>query len=110
MIIKVLTFIFGLLAIGWLLAANDIAMQSFFGVAKENVKREIFEQSQSYVEGKRQDLEKYRFEYITSKDEIEKEAIRSLIFHSFANVNDKLFEGESYKFLHAMRNNKSYGN
>ena len=35
----------------------------FWGVRKENARREVFEQTQSYVEGKRQDLLKLHHEY-----------------------------------------------
>ena len=47
----------------------EIAGLKFWGVRKENVRREIFEQTQSYVEGKRQDLIKYHHEWVNASDE-----------------------------------------
>ena len=43
-------------AFGWV----DVGYTKTVGKAQENARREVFEQSQSYVEGKRQELTKYR--------------------------------------------------
>jgi Sec-independent protein translocase protein TatA len=75
---------------------------------KENVKREVFEETQSYIEGKRQELSKYRLEYMRTEDEIEKNAIQMTIQQSFANVKEEHFEGEMLRFLQAMKNGENY--
>ena len=63
----VIMFIFGLYGLGWF---------KFFGPKTENIKREIFENTQSYVHGKIQDLAKYYDEYNQADGVDEKEAIR----------------------------------
>ena len=57
---------------------------SFFAPRQENVRRNVFENTQSYVKGKQQELEKLRLEYIREKDPIAKEAIANMIRHNFA--------------------------
>lgn len=59
---------------------------SFFAPKYENVKREVFENTQSYVEGKRQALTKYYNEYRNS-DSTDKIALRQIVLQDFANFN-----------------------
>jgi hypothetical protein len=75
----------------------------FFGPKRENVKRTIFENTQSYVEGKRQDALKYRLEYLKEKDPVAKEAIRMTIVQSFANFDESKLEPELASFIHDMK-------
>jgi hypothetical protein len=71
--------------------------------AKENAKREVFEQTQSYVEGKRQAALKYYQEY-QKLDDDQKKAMKSIIAHDFANFDeDKYLTGELYSFIHSCK-------
>lgn len=71
----------------------------FWGVRRENAKREVFEQTQSYVDGKRQDLVKYHHEWM-SADSTNKLAIESTVRISFADFDEsKIQEPEMYDFL-----------
>lgn len=72
----------------------------YFGVFKtrtvrkeqQNANREVFEQTQSYVEGKRQEAVKYYKEY-QNADEETRAGIRNVVALSFANFDlDKLQE------------------
>ena len=83
-------YILGLIAFVGLLfffGALDLAMLKTFGVRKENVRREIFENTKSYTHGKTQDLAKY-FEEHTKADDIQnKIAIEGLIKMNFAEFD-----------------------
>ena len=73
--------------------------------AKENAKREVFEQTQSYVEGKRQSALKYYQEYQKS-DESQKQGLKSVISQDFANFDeDKYLTGELRNFIHGCKYN-----
>jgi len=76
------------------------------GKAKENARREVFEETQSYVEGKRQELIKYRLEYMRA-DSSDKEAIKMTIVQSFANFDEDKhrdkFSAELISFLKEMK-------
>lgn len=79
-IVAFLALIFGLNYFG-------LVNYQFFAPKYENARRETFENTQSYVEWKRQELVKYHYEFIRAKDTQDKEAIRMVVFQSFANFD-----------------------
>ena len=62
-----------------------------WGVDRSNAQRQVFEQSQSYVEGKRQELIKYHHQWLLSTP-AEKASIEFVIRPSFANFDDTNIE------------------
>lgn len=60
---------------------------SFIEPKKENVRREIFLNTRSYNEGKKQDLIRMRMEYLQA-DESGKKVIANTIRHMFAEYNE----------------------
>lgn len=90
----VLIFIIGLAGLGY---------YKFFGPKTENVRREIFENTKSYVQGVQQDLGKYYLEYQKADDD-GKSAIRATIQMRFAEVDpNKLQSVQLQSFLIKMR-------
>lgn len=70
-----------------------------WGVRRSDARRQVYEQSQSYVEGKRQELMKYHHSWVNSTP-AEKESIEFVIRHSFANFDESKIENrELRKFL-----------
>jgi len=95
----VIASIVGLFALIFLANEFSIFGTKFWGVRKENAKREVFEQTQSYVEGKRQELIKLHHEWNKASDD-EKIAIEATIRMSFANFDEsKIEQPELYSFL-----------
>jgi len=85
--------------------ANEFSIFStkFWGVRKENARREVFEQTQSYVEGKRQELIKLHHEW-NKADADDKLAIEATIRMSFANFDEnKIEQTELYSFLKSIK-------
>lgn len=81
--------------------ANEFSIfgTRFWGVRKENARREVFEQTQSYVEGKRQELIKLHHEWNNASGD-DKLTIESTIRLSFANFDEsKIEQPELYSFL-----------
>lgn len=72
--------------------------------AKENAKREVFEQTQSYVEGKRQEALKLYREY-NKADESDKQTIKEIIVHSFSNFDENKLPYELQIFIHDCKYN-----
>ena len=70
-----------------------------FGTKFENAHREVYEQTQSYVEGKRQEIAKYRLEYMRSTSKEDREAIRSTVLQSMANFDISKLLPEQQAFL-----------
>ena len=84
----------------------EIAGIKFWGVRKENARREVFEQTQSYVEGKRQELIKYHHEWVNAspQDQI---AIEFTIRESFSQFNEDKYlidQPQLYSFLKEIKN------
>lgn len=61
------------------------------GKAQQNADRTVFESTQSYVEGKRQELVKLHHEWRLA-EEADKRALESEIRISFANFDSKLIQ------------------
>lgn len=89
----------------FIFAANEFEIfgTRFWGVRQENAQRQVFEQTQSYVEGKRQELSKLELEYKTEKDPQSKEAIRQSILQRFANFDDTKLDNDQYQFLQTLK-------
>ena len=76
----------------------------FWGVRKETARREVFEQTQSYIEGKRQELSTLKMQYKLAKDSNDKEIIKNTILHNFANVDKSKLDYDSQMFLEELEN------
>ena len=99
----------GLIALSWGMTALGILKMSIFEPARENVRRNVFENTQSYVEGKRQELTKYRLEYMKASDVQTKNAIQMTVSQSCANLDEtKITDPELHRFLMCMRDGKPY--
>ena len=91
--------VIGLFLLLFLVNEFEIFGVKFCGVRKENARREVFEQTQSYVEGKRQELVKYHHEWVNASDD-DKKVIESTIRQSFANFDaEKITDSDLHKFL-----------
>ena len=71
--------VFGLQYVG-------IVNYKFFAPKYQNAQREVFENSQSFTEGKRQDLIKYYHEWINS-DKYGKKALKEMVIEDFASYD-----------------------
>lgn len=75
----------------------------FFAPKMENVRRKTFENTQSYVQGKIQDLSNYKLQYSQAKDSDSKQAIQAVIRTQFANFDISQCPDELKPFLQDMR-------
>src|SRR3990167_3673962 len=71
-----LVLVFGLTWLG-------IEWRVFFGPKSENVERKIFKETRAYNEGMIQQLARYRLQYVQTKDEVERTAIKSTVRQMF---------------------------
>jgi hypothetical protein len=85
----------------------DSEFYRFFGKRDASIKREIFKENKSYVEGMVADIAKYKFEMSTEKDSVTKKAIAEMVNDRFANFDiDKIEDLSLRKFLQDVRNGK----
>ena len=78
-IILLIGALFGLQYLG-------LANYKFFAPKYQNAQREVFENTQSFTEGKKQDLIKYYHEWLNS-DKDGKSALKELVIDDFANYD-----------------------
>ena len=99
-VLLVIAGIISMFALVFLANEFEIFGVKFWSVRKANAQREVFEQTQSYIEGKRQELVKLHYEWLKAPKE-DKAAIEATIRMSFANFDDsKLVDmPELYHFL-----------
>jgi len=98
--------IIGFFALIVLVNEFEIAGVKFWGVRKENARREVFEQTQSYVEGKRQDLIRYHHEWVNASDD-DKVAIEFTIRQSFSQFNEDKYLADQPELLSFLKNIKN---
>lgn len=92
-----------LLALGFGLEILGIKKDSITKPMRENVRRDVFENTQSYNAGKIQDLARYKLEYERATEPDEKLAIASLIRSQFANFPVERLPVELSSFLTSIR-------
>jgi len=107
----IVAILIGLLVIGGLIGLSyafgwiGVHQTATIGKEMQNAKRKNFEQSQSYVEGKRQEALKFYREYQTA-DEIGKSGIKEMVAHSFAQFDENLLEGRVKSFVVSCKYNE----
>lgn len=106
----IIGILIGLLVIGGLVGLSygfgwiGVHQTKTIGKAKQNAKREVFEQTQSYVEGKRQEALKFYREY-QKADEASKVAIEEMVAHSFAQFDENKLDGKVRTFVYNCKYN-----
>jgi len=95
--------IIGLLLLDFLGNYYGLFTYGFFAPKMENVRRKTFENTQSYVQGKIQDLSNYKLQSDTTKDPDKKAAIRAVIRSQFANFDINQCPDGLKDFLQAQR-------
>jgi hypothetical protein len=76
------------------------------GKAKQNAQREVFEVTQSYVEGKRQEAAKLYKEWKLAKLPEDKQAIEAVVRTSFVQFDEQEYlEGEIQRFIYNCKYN-----
>ena len=99
----------GLTALDFGVEYLGIVKIGIFNPMRENIRREVFTNTQSYVEGKLQELTKYRLEYMTTVDAPSRHAIQVTIASSCTLLDEtKVTDPELHRFLMCMRNGQIY--
>ena len=94
----------GIVLIGYFFDAAGIVEIKLFGVKQENARRQVFEQTQSFNDGKRQELLHYKLQYELEKDPTSKAAIKYTILHSMAGYDESRLDPSLAAFLNTLRN------
>lgn len=98
-ILTVVLIIGGLIGLSYAFGWIGVHQTETIHAARQDAKRTVFENSQSYVEGKRQSALKYYKEY-QKADDSGKESLKRIIAQDFANFDeDKYMSGFLRDFI-----------
>lgn len=95
-VILVLGIIVGL---GYAFGFNKVLYTKTVVKAQQDADRTVFESTQSYVEGKRQEATKLYKEYNKAESQADKESIEAVVAMSFANFDHKKLEEPLQSFI-----------
>ena len=98
-----LLIVAGLILLAFALELGGLKWSKYFKPKKEEVRREVFEETKSYNEGKEQDLVRYRMQFLKADSEGDKEAIASTVRLMFANYDESKLSSELRTFLKEMK-------
>ena len=75
-----------LTGISWGLAGADLAFQKFWKPKYEDMKRDVWEQTSSRINGATQQIAKSQLEYSRSNSDVEKKAICAYLRNSYPDI------------------------
>ena len=101
-IVVVLLLIFG---VGWAVQGNSFFMYKVFAPAEEEVRREVFEESQAYNHGVAQELQQLQLEYIKGTDS-QKDAIGTMVLHKTAAYDVKKLPQSLQNFVNKVKSER----
>ena len=80
----------------------NMKVEAWFAPQEQNIQREIFEQTKSFNEGKKQELVKFKFEWdrAKGKDDVgTMKAVESAVRHTFADYDADRLSPELREFV-----------
>jgi hypothetical protein len=92
----------GILALGWVFQGNDFFMYKVFAPKYEAARRQVWEETPSYNQGMKQELENFRFQYEQASPE-SKAALASIILHRAAAYGEEKLSPDMQDFVRKLR-------
>src|ERR1700730_7137121 len=99
-----LLMVMGLMyVLGFLATGGDLAIYRFWAPKMENAKREVFENTQSYVQGKTEYIDRLRFQYQQAEPRSSQQAaIRQLIVSEASTIDNSKLPADLQGFIQQM--------
>jgi hypothetical protein len=91
-----------LAVVGFIATGADFAAFRFWAPKYENAKRVVFENTQSYVQGKAEYIGRLRYQYANADPGPQKEALRTLILSEAATVDVSKLPTDEQGFLNSI--------
>lgn len=86
----------------WLVMGNEFWLYKYWAPKKEEVRREVFENTKSYNQGMIQELQNMQFEYVKATPE-QKPALRKIILHRVSDFDESKLPNDLYVFIQGLR-------
>jgi rubrerythrin len=83
---------------------GGLEWNKFFSTRQENVKTQVFENTQSYIDGKNNELSSLYQEYQQAKTDEDKQILKNVVIQKFGDFDtDKIKTEQLKNFLKQMR-------
>lgn len=99
----------GILALSWVSTGNDFFLYKFFAPKQENVRRQVFENTQSYVQGKADYISQLRLEYESAdpkSESVHRAALRNMILTQALTVDNDKLPADEQRFISDLRSTR----
>ena len=100
--LAIIVAMFLLFCVGFLVSGGDLAMYKFWAPKQADAQREVFEHTQSYIEGKRGNISRMRLEY-ENADSAHKSALRTMILSEADSVDISKLPPTQQAFISSLR-------
>lgn len=87
-----------LVGISWLVQGNEFFMYKFWTPKQEQIRHDVFKNTQAYTDGKTQELQQYMLEYYKVAPE-HKTALKTIIIRESAKVDEKYLPSDLSSFI-----------
>ena len=101
-LLLILVLVYG---IGFLTTGGDLAIYKFWAPKQANAERQVFVNTNSYVQGKTDYISRLRFEYQSAKDPDQKAALKTLILSEASNIDTSKLPIDLQGFIQNLKEN-----
>jgi hypothetical protein len=98
-IVVAVIFLYG---IGFLMTGGDLVIYRFWAPKQENAKRVVFENTQSYVQGKQEYLSRLCQQYRDTASADQKASLRTMILDEASTVDNSKLSGSVPACINAL--------
>lgn len=92
-----------ILALSWIFTGNDFFLYKYFAPKQENVRRQVFVNTDSFVEGKISSLSQERLAYESADAGAQKRALRTMILSEAAQVDNHKLPLDMQTFINSLK-------
>jgi hypothetical protein len=89
-------------ALGFIATGGDLLTYKFWAPKQENARRQVFEQTQSYVQGKVEYITRLRYQY-AGADGAQKSALRTLILDEASTIDNSKLPPDLQAFIDTLK-------
>lgn len=94
-----------LYVIGFIATGGDLVIYKFWAPKQENARRQVFENTQSYVQGKVEYLTRLRYQYSTASTDDQKYALKTMILDEASTVDNSKLPSDLQSFISNLKGN-----
>jgi len=99
--------ILGILAFTWIIMGNDFFLYKVFAPQREEVRRQVFEETKSYNQGMIQELQNMQFQYVATKDSSAKASLASIILQRAADYPEDRLPADLRSFIQKLKDERT---